>query len=94
MLSFYNSTSYAETLAIYRRSTAGPIDFFSSVRYVIPAEALHPPKAALIHSGSNSFLFRGTADKPAAEGSLSLYNVTHEFGLLLTYDKPSSMDKI
>lgn len=95
MLSFYNSETSVETLALYKRKTTGGItDFFTSIQYVIPAEGLKPPKAALLHSGEMSYLFRDTMDKPAASGSLNLYNVTSEFGLLATYDKPSSFEII
>lgn len=34
------------------------------------------------------------SDKPSASGSLNLYNITHEFGLLATYEKPSSFEII
>lgn len=59
---------------------------------------LKPPKAALVHtqaiSEKNSFLFINSIDKPAASGSLVLYNVTEEYNLLIKYDKPSSSNTI
>lgn len=94
MLSFFNTNTSVETLALYKRNQKGITDFFTSIQFTIPAEGLRPPKATLLHPNENSYLFRDNTDKPASPGSLNLYNVTHEFGLLATYDKPSSFEII
>lgn len=94
MLSFYNQAKSIETLALYRRNVAGITDFYSSINFVIPQEGLRPAKGALLRGNAFSFLFLENTAKPAAPASLNLYNITHEFGLLGTYDKPSSFDLI
>jgi hypothetical protein len=94
LLSFYNTITTTETLAIYRRGNAGLTDFYSSIQFIIPTNALRPAKGALLRGKSFSYMFLENTAKPASPASLSLYNVTHEFGLHLTYDKPSSFDII
>lgn len=76
MLSFYNQTTETETLALYRRSNATMTDFYSSIQFIIPA-GLRPPKAALLRGNAFSYLFIDNSDKPSAQGSLNLYNITH-----------------
>ena len=97
-MAYYNSTTYSESIVLYKRGTKGPINFMASSEFSNPSASLNPLKSILIDAKvigqKSSLLFIAENTRPSSSAYLGLYNITGQYSLKAAYKQAGNFESI